>query len=103
MTVQVTRESVCCILLVLQAVAFFTSKIDKLEQKPLSSQAVMELVVQSSKAWNSSRLKVCDHLGCADHFHKSLQRLAVPFVMCPTALETDVVKGAGRGRGGQGG
>ena len=60
-----TRAGLCC----------------KLEQKPLSSQVVMELVVQSSKAWNSSRLKVCDHLGCADHCHGSLQRLAVPSVM----------------------
>lgn len=42
----------------LQAVAFFTSKIDKLEPKPLSSEAVMELVIQSSKAWNNSQLRV---------------------------------------------
>ena len=73
---------VCFVLsLVLQTVAFFTSKIDKLEEKPFSSQAVMELVVQSSKAWNSSRLKVCDHLGCADHCHGGLRRLSVPSVM----------------------
>ena len=56
-----TRAGLCC----------------KLEEKPLSSQVVMELVVQSFKVWNSSRLKVCDHLGCADHCHGGLQRLAV--------------------------
>ena len=42
----------------LQVVAFFNGKIDQLEQKPLSSAEVMDVVSQASKTWSKTRLRV---------------------------------------------
>ena len=79
--------------------AFFTSKIDKLEQKPLSSQAVMEIVIQSSKAWNSSQLRVGVQLACAEPDLSLIQLLELAFCV---VVETTGETLKGRGGGGRG-
>ena len=66
------------------AVAFFTSKIDKLEQKPL---CVEQLTIEGMWPFG-----LCWPLSWWFVETVSLS------VMCPTALETDIVRGAGEGK-----